>query len=149
MPRSMFPEISTEETERSKNRKGSKDQEGEHIKNYGQPCRSESQKDLYARARGRLQTREDPFVSASRIIHARSDFFIGKDEAYIMNRKKNEKAVLRKEGHVCVLDLFVKVPSGAAAPIKCKPVEVDAINQVADGREQRKRVTFVCSKPTF
>ena len=37
-----------------------------------------------------------------------------------------------------VLDLFVEVPSGAAAPIKYKPVEVDAINQVADGREQRK-----------
>ena len=38
-----------------------------------------------------------------------------------------------------MLDLFVKVPSGAAAPIKHKPLEVDAINQVADGREQRKR----------
>ena len=33
-----------------------------------------------------------------------------------------------------VLDLFVIVPSGANAPIKHKPMEVDAINQVADGR---------------
>ena len=33
-----------------------------------------------------------------------------------MNRKKKEKSLLRKEGDVYVLDLFVKVPSGAAAP---------------------------------
>ena len=55
-------------------------------------------------------------MSASHIIQARNDLFIGKDEAYIMNRKRN--SALRKEGHVFVLDLFVKVPSGAAAPIK-------------------------------
>ena len=66
-----------------------------------------------------------------------------------MNRKKKEKSMLRRGGNVYVLDLFVKVPSGATAPIKYKPVEVDAINQVADGREQRKQVTFDCSKPTF
>ena len=52
-------------------------------------------------------------------------------------------------GIVYVLDLFVKVPSGAATPVKNKPMEVDAINQVADGREQRKRATFDCSNPTF
>ena len=57
-----------------------------------------------------------------------------------------EKSVLSKEGNVYVLDLFVKVPSGATSPITYKPVEVDAINQVADGREQRKKVTFDCSK---
>ena len=57
--------------------------------------------------------------------------------------------MLRKEGHMYVLDLFVKVPSGAAAPIKYKPMEVDAIHQVGDGREQRKRVTFDCSNPLF
>ena len=65
-----------------------------------------------------------------------------------MNRKK-EKSVLRTEGRVYVLDLFVKVLSGAAAPIQYKPMEVDAISQVADGREQRKRVTFDCNNPTF
>ena len=37
-----------------------------------------------------------------------------------------------------VLDLFVKVLSGAVAPNKYKPMEVDAINQVADGREHRE-----------
>ena len=87
-------------------------------------------------------------MSAFRIKQANSDVSIGKNEAYIMNRKK-EKSVLSKEGDVYVLDLFVKVPSGATAPIRCKPMEVDAVNQVADGREQRKRVTFDCSKPTF
>ena len=34
-----------------------------------------------------------------------------------MNRKK-EKSALRKKENVYVLDLFVQVPSGAAAPIK-------------------------------
>ena len=41
--------------------------------------------------------------------------FIGKDEAYIMNRKKKER-----------------VPSNVAAPIVYTPMEVDAINQVAE-----------------
>ena len=63
-----------------------------------------------------------------------------------MNRKKKEKSMLRKEGNVYVHDLFVRVPpSVAAAPMKYKPMEVDAINQVADGKEPRRRVTF----PTF
>ena len=52
-----------------------------------------------------------------------------------MNRKKTEKSILRKEGTLYVLDLFVKVPSGVATPIEYKPMEVDAINQVTDGRE--------------
>ena len=40
MPRSMFPEISPEETERSKNGKGFTGPGGEHIKNYGQQVMS-------------------------------------------------------------------------------------------------------------
>ena len=66
------------------------------------------------------------------LIQARNDLIIKKDEAYIMIRRRKEKSVLRKEGNVHVLDLFVKVPSGASAPIKHKPMEVDAFNQVAD-----------------
>ena len=66
-----------------------------------------------------------------------------------MNRKKKEKSRLKKEGNVYVLDLFVKVPSDAVAPIKYKPMEVDAISQVGDGREQRKRVAVDCSRTTF
>ena len=46
---------------------------------------------------------------------------IGKQEAHIMNRKK-ETSLLRKEGNVYALDLFVEVPSGTAAPIKYKPM---------------------------
>ena len=65
-------------------------------------------------------------MSASHIIQARNDLFIGKDEACIMNRKEE----------------FVKVPSGAAAPNKYKPKEIDRL-------KPRKRVTFDCSKPTF
>ena len=85
---------------------------------------------------------------ASHIIQAGNDLFIGKDEAYIMNRKEKEKSMLRKEGNVYVLDLFVRVPS-MAAPIVFTPMEVDAINQVVDGREPRRRVAFDCNSPTF
>ena len=66
-----------------------------------------------------------------------------------MNRKKKEKSMLGGEGNVYVLHLFVMVPSDAVAPIKYKLMEVDAMNPVADGREQRKRVTFDCDKPIF
>ena len=44
-----------------------------------------------------------PLVSASHIIQARNDLFIGEDEAYTMNRKKMDMAVVRKEGKVYVL----------------------------------------------
>ena len=40
MPRSIFPEISTEETERPKNRKGVKGPRGEHMEHYGQQVMS-------------------------------------------------------------------------------------------------------------
>ena len=55
MPRSTFPEISIEETERSKNGKWFKEPGGEHIKNHGQEviCPSQLLNDSYARARGR------------------------------------------------------------------------------------------------
>ena len=46
-------------------------------------------------------------MSASHIVQGGSDVFIGKNEAYIMNRKKKEKSVLRKEGNVSLLDLSV------------------------------------------
>ena len=67
-----------------------------------------------------------------------------------MHHEQEEgQIVAQKEGNVYVLDLFVKVPSGATAPIKYKPMEVDGINPVADVGEQRKQVTFDCSKPIF
>ena len=79
-------------------------------------------------------------MSASHIIQAGNDLFIGKDEAYIMNRKKKEKSMHRKEGNVYVLDLFVRVPPSVTAQVIYMPMEVDAISQVADGRERGKRV---------
>ena len=57
--------------------------------------------------------------------------------------------MLRKEGNVYVLDLFVRVPPNVTAPATYTPMEVDAINQVADGRESRRRVTLDCNSPTF
>ena len=63
-----------------------------------------------------------PGVSLPHIIQAGTDLFIGKDEAYIMNRRR-EKSALRKEGDVYVLDLFVKEPPSAVAPSKYMPVE--------------------------
>ena len=145
MPRSMFPEVSTEETERSKNGTGSKGPGRENIKNYGQQVMS-------VRTPGRFVLKSTwqvtdvrrPPVSASHIIQAGNDLFIGKDEAYIMNRKKREKSLLGKEGTVYVLDLFVRVPPNVTAPVTYTPMEVDAINQVADGRARGKRVTFHC-----
>ena len=80
---------------------------------------------------------------------SRDDLFIGKDEAYIIDRKKKEKSMLRKEGNVYVLDLFVRVPPNVAAPVTYTPMEVDAINQVADGRARGKRVTFHCNSSSF
>ena len=88
-------------------------------------------------------------ASGVSLIQAGNDLFIGKDEAYIMNRRRKEKSLLRKEGNVYVLDLFVKVPPGVTAPVTYTPTEVDAINQVADGRERGKRVTFSCNSPPF
>ena len=68
-------------------------------------------------------------MSASQIIQAGSDLFIGKDEACIMNRSMKEKSRLRKEGNLYVLDSFVKMPPCAVAPSKYKPMEVDTINR--------------------
>ena len=90
-----------------------------------------------------------PLVSASHIIQAGIDLFTGKGGACIMNRKKKEKSMLRKEGNVYVLDLFVRVPPNATAPVTYTPMEVDAINQVADGRERGHRDTFSCNCSTF
>ena len=150
MPRSTFPEIPTEETERSKSGKGDTGPGGEHIKNSGQQVMSVRTPEGFVRkSTWQVADVRRRFVSASHTIQAGHDLFIGKNGAYIMNRRKKEKSLLRKEENVYVLDLFVKVPPCAIAPRQYKPMEVDAINQVADGREQRRRVTFQCNSPTF
>ena len=68
-----------------------------------------------------------------------------------MNRKKKEKSMLRKEGNVYVLDLFVKMPPGAVAPTKSRtrPWRLTQSIKLTDGREQRKGVTVDCDNPHF
>ena len=133
MPKSMFPEICIEVTERSKNGNMFKGPGREHIKNFGQQVMSVRTPEGFVRkSTWQVADMRRPLLSASHIIQAGNDLFIGKNEAYIMNRKRKEKLVLRKEGNVYVLDLFVKVPSSAAAPTWYKPMEV-----VADGSESR------------
>ena len=96
-----------------------------------------AQEHMAGRGRGR------PLVSASHIIQAGNDLFIVKDEAYIVNRNKKEKSMLRKEGNVHVLDLFVRVPSSVAAPIVHTPMEgrrsrSTATAQLFDGRSSER-----------
>ena len=150
MPRSMFPETPTEETERSKNGKGFKGTGREHIENYGKQVMSVRILEGHVRkSTWKVADVRMLLVSASHIIQAGNDLFIGTDEPYIMNRKKKEQSMLRKEGNVYVLDLFVKVPPNVTAPVTYTPMEVDAINHVADGGEQGRRVTFHCNSSTF
>ena len=56
MPRSMFPDIYTEETERSKNRKWFKGQGGECMKNYGQQIMSVRTSEGFVRKRHWVDT---------------------------------------------------------------------------------------------
>ena len=88
-------------------------------------------------------------VSASHVIQAGNDLFTEKNEAYVVNReKKKEKKVLRKERNVSVLDLYVKVPAGATAHVDDEPMEVDTINQVADGRRHKEQSEMLaCETP--
>ena len=81
-------------------------------------------------------------MSASHIIQAGNDLPIGKDEAYIMNRKK-EKSMLRKKGNVHVLDFFVRVPPNVTAPVTYTPMEVDAINLVGASHVQLQQLNFL------
>ena len=127
MPRSMFSEIGIRQTERSKNGKGFKGPGGENIKNYGQQVMSVRTAEGFVRkSTWQVADVRRPLVSASHIIQAGNDLFIGKDETYIMNRKRKEKSMLRKEGNEYVLDLFVRVSSGLAAPIVYTLMELDA-----------------------
>ena len=149
MPRSMFTEIGMRHTERSMNGKGFKRPGGQNINNCGKQVMSvRTPEGFVRRSTWQVADVRRPLVSASHIIQAGNDLFIGKGEAYIMNRKK-KKSMLRKEGNVYVLHLFVKVPPSATTAIRYEPVEVDAINQVTSGREQRKRVTFNCNYSSF
>ena len=78
MPRNTFPEISTEETERSKNGKGFKVRGGEHIKNCGQQVMSVRTLEGFVRqSTWQVADVRRTLVSASHIIQAGNDLFIG------------------------------------------------------------------------
>ena len=110
VPRSMFPEIGIRQTERSKDGKGFKGPGGENIKNNGQQDMSvRTPEGSVRKSTWQVTDVRRPLVSASHIIQAGNGLLVGKDEAYVMNRKKKEKSMLRKEGNVYVLDLFVRV----------------------------------------
>ena len=96
MPRSMFPGIGIRQRERSKNGQGF--QGGENIKNYGQQIMSvRTLEGIVRKNTWQVADVRRPLVSASHIIQAGDDLFIGEDGAYMMNRKKKEeKSMLRK-----------------------------------------------------
>ena len=141
MPRSMFPEMSTEETERSKSGEGFEGPGGEHIKNYGQQVVSVRTRDGFVRkSTWQVADVRRPWCQPPTSSKPGMTCSVG---------RKREKSMLRKEVNVHVLDMFVKVPPSAIAPSKYKLMEVDAISQVADERALRRRVTFSCSSSTF
>ena len=90
MPKSLFTEIYIGTTERRKNGKRvQKEPGGKHILNYGQQVVSvRTLKGAVRKSTWEVADVRIPLVSASHIIQAGSDLFIGKDEAHIMNRKK-------------------------------------------------------------
>ena len=100
----------------------SKDHGGENIKNYLQQVMSVRTPEGFLRkSTWQVADVRRPLVSASHIIQARSDLFIGKDEAYIMNRRRKEKLVLRKKGMCTLLD-FVR--EGATQRSRAKQAQV-------------------------
>ena len=69
MPRSMFTDMDTDETERSKNRKGFKGQGGECIKNYGQQVMSVRTTEGFVRKRHWVDTVENDEDRECRTTH--------------------------------------------------------------------------------
>ena len=75
---------------------------GENLKNYGQKVMSvRTPQGFVRKSTWQVADVRRPLVSASHIIQAGNDLFIGKDEAYIVNRKKKEKSNAQK-GRECV-----------------------------------------------
>ena len=106
------------------------------------PCPSGLLEGLVHRGTGQIADVRRPLVSASHIIHAGNDLFIGKNEAYIMNRKKKEKSVLRKEGNVYVLEL---VREGAMRRSRAKQRQAHGgrRNQSSCRRKRAKEASHV------
>ena len=113
-------------------------------------CSSELLRGLYARACGRLQVMRRLLVSTSHIIQAGNDLHIGINEACIYEQEEQGEIGAQKgRQRALARQVCGSASTGATAPMKRKPMDVDAINQVADVREQWKQVTFDCSTPFF
>ena len=62
---------------------------------------------------------------------------LGRMRRTSFNRKKMEKSMFRKEGHMYVLDLFVRVLSSVAVPVTYKSIK----SQMEESREGESRST--------
>ena len=92
-PRSMVPQIPSEETEMYKKEKGFKGPGREHTKNYRQQVMSvRTTQGFVRKSTWQVADVGRPLVSTSHIIQAGNDLFIGKYEAYITNRSKRVKS---------------------------------------------------------
>ena len=108
MPGSVSFQIVVEETERSKSGKGFKGPGGEHIKNHGQQVMSvRTPEEFVRKSAWQVADVRTPLVSASHNIQAGNDVLVGKNEAYMLNRRRKENTMFRMEGNVYVLDLIV------------------------------------------
>ena len=97
--------------------KDSKDQKEKHIKNYGQQVMSvRIPEGFVLKSTWQVADVRRRLVSASHIIQTGNDLFLANGEVYIMSRMKMEKSVLE---------------NGESVYVQNKPMEVDAINQVA------------------
>ena len=99
--RACFPKYSQRKRKDRMVGRGSKDQDESISRTLdSRPCSSELLKGLYGRARGRLQN----ICVASHVIHAGIDLFIGKSEAYIMNRmRRTNRCSERKAKCMCLV----------------------------------------------
>ena len=107
MPRSMFPEIGHQA-----NREVQEWKRVQRMRRRGKSCPSGPSRDLVRKSTWQVADVRRPLVSASHIIQVGNDLFIGKDEVYIINRKKKKKSMLRKEGNVYVLASHVHAHGG-------------------------------------
>ena len=89
MPKSMFPEISTEETERLKNGKGCKGPGGEHIKNCGQQVMSVRTPEVSVRkSTWQVADVRRPLCQQLTSSKPEATCSSGKNEAFIINKRK-------------------------------------------------------------
>ena len=131
MPRSVFPEISTEERGPRMEEGWFKGPGGEHIKNYGQQVMSVRAFEGIVR-KSTWQVADVKKTSSVSISHHPSQQRLVHREG--VHHEQEE------EGRACACAWFVREGAIRCSRAKVQAHGVDVINQVADGMEQRKRV---------